>query len=111
MPKEAVTPDLVQLTRRAVDALNRRDFDAVMSLLDPAAVWEGYNLPAIEGATAIRSFLEDWIGNYEYEYEYGLEEVHDLGSGVTFVVTRQRAGMPGSDSTIQELWASAPRRA
>jgi hypothetical protein len=31
MPDESTTPDLVELTRRAIEAAGRRDFDAAMS--------------------------------------------------------------------------------
>ena len=40
MPEGSTTPDLVELVRGTVEALNRRDLDGVMSLFDPDAVWE-----------------------------------------------------------------------
>jgi len=35
MPEESATPDLVALTRRQFEAVNRRDMDAVMSPCPP----------------------------------------------------------------------------
>jgi hypothetical protein len=39
---------------------------------------------SFEGVTAIRSFLEDWLGSY-VEYESGQEKGKDMGNGVVFV--------------------------
>jgi ketosteroid isomerase-like protein len=38
MPEESTTPDLEELWRRLLDALNSRDFDAVMNFYAPDAV-------------------------------------------------------------------------
>jgi len=43
MPEEPTTPDLVELTRQAINALNHRDFDAAMSYHAPDAVWDTSN--------------------------------------------------------------------
>jgi len=40
MSVESATPDLVELTRQGIDAGNRRDLDAVMSLYAPDVVSE-----------------------------------------------------------------------
>jgi ketosteroid isomerase-like protein len=37
MAEESTTPDLVEITRRGVDAVNRRDFDTLMSYAAPPA--------------------------------------------------------------------------
>jgi hypothetical protein len=44
MTGDATTPDLVELGREAFQAVNRRHFDAVMSLYAPGAVWMAMGL-------------------------------------------------------------------
>ena len=96
MPEEATTPDLVELTRRAFEAANRRDLDAVIGFYASDAVFEGrMGGDNFEGRVAIRSFLEDWFGAYE-ELELKLEDARDLGSGVVFAVVFQEGVLAGS---------------
>ena len=96
MPEEATTPDLLELTRLAFEAANRRDLDAVISFYASDAVFEGrMGGDNFEGRVAIRSFLEDWFGAYE-ELELKLEDVRDLGSGVVFAVVFQEGVLAGS---------------
>ena len=40
MAEESTTPDLVELTRRALEPANRRDFEATVSFYAPDAVWD-----------------------------------------------------------------------
>jgi ketosteroid isomerase-like protein len=96
MSEESTTPDLVELTRRAVEAANRRDLDAVIGFFASDTVFEGRGVGAtFEGRAAFRSFLEDWFGTYE-ELEFKLEEVHDLDNGVVFAVVVQEGALAGS---------------
>lgn len=106
MPEESTTPDLVERWRRASEAAERRDFDAVMSVYAPDAVWDASltGVGNFEGVPAIRSFLEDWIGAYD-EYEYKQEEGVDLGNGVVFVVGRVDGRPIGTTARVQERWA------
>src|SRR5947209_1271765 len=71
MSEESTTPDLAARWQEAADAYARRDLHTAMRHFAPDAVWDfssaGFGI--FEGATAIRSFLEDWLGAYE-EYEY-----------------------------------------
>jgi ketosteroid isomerase-like protein len=64
MPEESTTPDLVERTRRSLEAANRRDFDAVMSFYGPDPVWDvsPKGLGLYVGVVAVRGFFEDWIG-------------------------------------------------
>src|SRR5262249_53363876 len=103
MSQESTTPELDELVRRQNEAVNRRDFDAVMSFFAADAVvdlshWE---LPSFEGVSAIRDFLEDWIGSYE-ELRWELEEVMDLGDGVVFGVVHQNARPGGSAGYLRQ---------
>ena len=54
---------------------------------------------------AIRGFLEDWLANYE-EFAATLEEVRDLGNGVTFSVMRQQGHLVGSSGRVQLRFAA-----
>ena len=93
MPEEATTPDLLELTRLAFEAANRRDLDAVIGFFASDTVFEGRDgWNNLRGRVAFRSFLEDWFGAYE-ELEFKLEDVRDLSNGVVFVVVAQD-GLP-----------------
>jgi uncharacterized protein (TIGR02246 family) len=96
MREESTTLDLVELVRRAFEAANRRDLDAVISFYASDAVFERRAVgPTFEGRAAIRSLLEDWFGAYE-ELEFKLEDVRNLGNGVVFAVVVQEGAPAGS---------------
>jgi len=102
MSEESTTPDLVELVRRAFEAANCRDLDAVASSFAEDATFDGRALgDHFEGRAAIRSFLEDWFGTYE-ELEVGLEEVRDLGKGVVFAVVIQNGRLVGSAGQLRQ---------
>ena len=105
--EESTTRDLEEASRRAFEALNRRDFDAALSLYTPDVVLE---LPPLGSAVleggpligheAMRKVWEDVTESWQ-DFEYESEDFHDLGSGVTFNVLVQR-GMPhGSDGFVE----------
>ena len=99
MPEESTTPDLVERVRGLVGALDRCDPDAVVSFHAPDAVFEAA-VGRFEGMAAIRGFMADWLANYE-EFAATLEEVRDLGNGVTFGVIRQNGRLVGSSGHVQ----------
>src|SRR5207245_9984803 len=88
---------------------NRRDLDAMMSLCAPDAVLDlsHRELPSCEGVPAIRRWVEDWWGAFE-DLRFELEEVLDLGDGVTFSVVCQNAPLAGSTGHVRqrEGWVS-----
>jgi ketosteroid isomerase-like protein len=94
MSEESTTPDPVELTRRAFEAANRRDLDAVISFFASDAVLEG-RVGGDRGQAAIRSMLEEWFGAYE-ELEFKLEDVRNVGNGVAFAVVVQEGALAGS---------------
>jgi ketosteroid isomerase-like protein len=102
MTGESTTPDLEELNRRLIDAWNRRDVDAAMSLFDRDAVWEATGLGAehLRGLTAIRGHLEDNLRPYE-EYKVRLEEFLDLGNGVSLSVTLHSGRLVGGSGVVQ----------
>jgi ketosteroid isomerase-like protein len=100
MPEESTTPDLVERVRRLNEAFNRRDFDAVESFFAPDAVSVGTELPTFEGAAAIRGFYEDAFSSYD-DLHAEIEEVIDLGNGVTFAVLVITGHPVGSGGELQ----------
>jgi ketosteroid isomerase-like protein len=104
MSDGSTTPDLVELSRRFVEAANRRDFDAVMSFYAPDAVLESVGLgTSFDGLTAIRSFWEDMFVAYE-EFALQPQETIDLGNGVIFVVDRTSTRL-GSTARFETCYA------
>src|SRR6478752_5250064 len=97
MSQEPTTADLVELGDRFLEAVNRRDFDAVMCLFAADAVLDMSTggLGPYEGAAAIREFLSEWTGAYE-EIEGTAEEILVFDNGVTFSVIVQKGRPVGS---------------
>jgi uncharacterized protein (TIGR02246 family) len=100
--EESTTPDLVELARRLVDAMNRRDVAAMMSVFAPDAVWHALGLgdERLQGTTAIRAMLEDWFRPY-VEYEVAMEELLDLGNGVAFAAAVSNGRLVDSSASVQ----------
>jgi ketosteroid isomerase-like protein len=105
MPEEATTPDPVELARRLLEALNSRDFDAVMSFYAPDAVYVGVQLGTFEGAATIRGVFEDLVRPFS-DLHGELEEIIDLGNGVVFSVTMFTGRPVGSSGELQNRVAS-----
>jgi ketosteroid isomerase-like protein len=105
VPQESTTPDQAELAQRLTDAINARDFDAVISFYAPDAVWDStaVGLERLEGRVAIRDFFEDWVGAFE-DYEGKLEEVRDLGNGVTLVVLVLRGRPLNSSGWVEQRY-------
>ena len=106
MPEGATTPDVVELTRRSVEALNRRDLDTALSAYGPNSVWDNsaFGLETNEGFAAIRQFFEDWYSSYE-ELEIEIEENVHLGNGVLLAVAVQKGRPVGSTGHLEVRYA------
>jgi uncharacterized protein (TIGR02246 family) len=106
MPRESTTSpagrELAELIRRWIEAWNRRDLDGVMALLAPDAEWDavGVGYEHLHGHSAIRAFIETWLGPYD-EFRLEPEELRDLGNGVAFVVLDSTGRLAGSSGTVQ----------
>ena len=101
MSQESTTPDLVELVRKQLEALDRRDVDGVMNNVAEDGVLEG-RVEEVEGRAAIRRFLvEDWFRAYE-ELGFELEEVSHLGGGVVFAVVIQDGRLVGVDGHVRQ---------
>jgi ketosteroid isomerase-like protein len=103
----STTPDLEGAVRRSAEALNRRDFDAALSVWAPDALWElaPLGIGVVEGGhlighEAIRKLWKDLTEAFD-DFEAEVENHHDLGSGVTFGVLVQRGRPHGSDSFVE----------
>ena len=102
MPEESKTPDPAELTRRAFEAVNRRDIDAVMSFFAPDAVFQGRVAGDLfEGRAAIRGFLDEWFGAYA-ELRYEVEEFVVLDDGVVLAVVKQEGRPVGVDGLVDQ---------
>jgi ketosteroid isomerase-like protein len=105
MAEEAATLDLVGLLRQWLDAWNRYDFDAGMSVYAHDAVFTSHGIGAFEGQAAIRVFNEDWLASFE-GMTGKFEEVRDLGNGVTFAVIVLDSRPLGSSVDVRLRFAS-----
>src|SRR3954452_24693702 len=107
MPEESTTPDPVELTRLAFEAVNQRDIDAIMSFFAPDAVLDGRVAGDLfEGRAAIRGFLEEWFGSFA-ELRFEVEEFVVLDDGVVLAVVNQEGRPVGVDGQVhqREGWA------
>ena len=104
MAEESTTPDLEELARQGIDAINCRDFDAVLARYMRDAVWVTASLgmtETFEGREAIRGMLEDMVAPYD-DYEMVLEEFRDLGNCVTLNVQLARGRPTGSSVFVEQ---------
>ena len=99
MPDESTTRDLVKLVQRMIDALNVGDIDVAMNLYASDVVVEGA-MQTLEGRDAVRGWTQDWRNAFD-EYELTVEEVRDLGNGVTFSVSTSRGRPRGGAGWVQ----------
>jgi ketosteroid isomerase-like protein len=106
MSEESTTPDLVELTRRAIEAAGRRDFDAAMSFYTQDSVWDASSLGmgTFRGVDLIRRDLEQWMNPYEH-FEIELHEIHDLGCGVILAV-QDTTGRLVASTNVEMRFAS-----
>ena len=101
MSEQSTTPDPIARSRALLEATNRGDLDAMMGFYAPDSIWDSPPLgTSFEGVEAIRRFYEDWMSTYD-ELEFELEEILDLGHGVTFAVARQDARPVGSTGRVR----------
>ncbi|MFL5782121.1 MAG: nuclear transport factor 2 family protein [Thermoleophilaceae bacterium] len=100
MTEESTTPDLVELVRKQVEALDRGDLDGVVIGVAEDAVLDG-RAEVIEGRAAIRSFLDDWFRAYE-ELNFKLEEISHLSGGVVFAVVIQDGRLVGGGGHLRQ---------
>lgn len=59
MPDQPFTPDLIELTKRSLQAGERKDWDEVMGCFAPDAVWDVPELGSFTGRPAILGFCQE----------------------------------------------------
>jgi hypothetical protein len=102
MTDESTTSDLVELTRRALEAFIAGDIHAAMNPFASDIVFEAPEtaFETFEGRAALRGFFHDWLDTYD-ELEVAAEEIRDLGNGVTFGVFIWRGKPRGTTGWVQ----------
>jgi uncharacterized protein len=93
----------VELVRRGLEAMNRRDFDAVMALVDPEVVAhipvEMANEGTYRGRDEFRTMMETWLEPWD---EYRAEPHEFIARGDAVVVPlRQSARGKGSGVEVE----------
>ena len=105
MPEESTTPDLVDLTRQSIDALNRgRLFGVDLSpevVLDTA----GYGMGTFNGLEAAAGFLSEWTSSFE-DLTIEPDEILDFGNGVLLTVYHQQGRPIGATNYVRVRSAS-----
>ena len=99
--------DTVELLKGSYAALNRRDIDGTMAVLDADAKWvEHSDLPeagSYEGRETIRAFLEQFLDSWD-EFEQQIEEVHTEEDCVLLFIRLTASGR-GSGIDVQSRYA------
>jgi ketosteroid isomerase-like protein len=99
--------DAVAQIKGSYEALNRRDIDGTMEVLDPDAKWvEHSELPeagSYEGRDTIRGFLEQYLDSWD-EFEQQIEEVHTDEDCVLLFIRLSASGK-GSGIDVESRYA------
>lgn len=99
MSEEATTADLVELTRRSIEALGEGN-EAATSFYAPDGVWDAsWGMGVYEGQEAVGEFFRDWASSYD-ELTREIETIRDFGNGVTFAVIVQTGRVGGSSGYV-----------
>jgi ketosteroid isomerase-like protein len=104
MSDESTTPDLVELTRLSLAALNRGDFGVYGSpdvVLDTA----GYGMGTFNGREAVIGFLKDWTSSFE-DLTIESDEILDLGHGVVLTLGHQEGRPIGASNYVGVRFAA-----
>jgi ketosteroid isomerase-like protein len=105
MSHEPNTSKPVEATQSLVEAVNRRDFDAVESLYAEDAVLVGDEIGKFDGAAAIRGLYEDMAMPYG-DLRGEIDSVIDLGNGVIFGIVTVVGHPIGSTSEVRFRYAA-----
>src|SRR5262245_63979749 len=91
----------VALARKAIDAINRGDFEAMLALLSPDVVWEALEGLAgvaelYRGPEEVREWIRVMLQNAEEGVHIEVKQMVDLGDDRVFIAivitARRRAG-------------------
>jgi ketosteroid isomerase-like protein len=99
--------DTVEQLRDSYEALNRRDIDGTMAVLDENATWvEHSELPeagSYRGRDTIRKFLEQYLDSWD-AFEQQIEEVHGQEDCVLLFIRLTASGR-GSGIDVESRYA------
>src|SRR3954467_9156762 len=99
--------DTVEQLRGSYAALNRRDIDGTMAVLDEHATWvEHSDLPeagSYSGRDTIRHFLEQFLDSWD-DFEQDIEEVH-ADQNYVLLFIRLTASGRGSGIDVESRYA------
>jgi ketosteroid isomerase-like protein len=102
MAEESTRPDLAEVARLQLEAVNRRDFDALLPYAAPNVVYDtspsGFG--TYQGIPAIREFIESYWETFD-ELSFELVEFVDFGNDVTLAVNIQHALPSGSNARLE----------
>ena len=89
----------VEIVRRAWEAWERRDMEALFALYDPAIIWEQRVTPVdlYHGHEGVRRFFKEWLDPFEAYYAHADEFIAAGDS----VVARLRQGGRGRGSGVE----------
>ena len=105
MWEESTTPDLLELTRRMIEADTFEEWAMFAEhVFTPNAVWEQHGGNTIEGRGAIVAFVRDYWSIWDDHHHY-VEENVDLGHGVIWGVVREHGRIKDSDAYVEARWA------
>ena len=99
MSRESTTPDLVELTRLGLAAINRGEFGVYAStdfVLDTA----GYGMGTFKGQEAAIGFFKEWTSSFE-DLIVEADEILDLGHGVILNVYHQEGRPIGASNYVR----------
>jgi ketosteroid isomerase-like protein len=96
----------VELIRQTIDAVNRRDLDGYLALMDNE-VEAVSRIVAVEGGlhghAGIRRWWEEWLSAFP-DYKIAIDGIRDLGD-VTIAAARASAHGAGSEVPLQDtIW-------
>jgi ketosteroid isomerase-like protein len=105
MNDESTTPDLLELTRRMIEA---DTFDEWAMFAEQIyalnAVWETHAGTTLRGRGAIVAFVRDYWLMWDDHHHY-VEENVDLGHGLIWGVVREHGRIKGSGAYVEARWA------
>lgn len=101
MPQENL-----ELTRRSFEAVDRRDQEAFLALMDPEVEVHS-RFAAVEGAyrghEGVRRWWRDFLGTFS-EYAIEVKELRDLGEVVVVHFAAKAEAAASGASLIDDVW-------
>jgi ketosteroid isomerase-like protein len=100
MAEESTTPNLVEVVTGLFEAADRGDWEAVLSVYAPDAVWQTDD-GIFDAATParIRGFWEEVAAMFE-DFTIKVETVVDLGNGIVFSIYESGGRLAASTGVL-----------